>query len=191
MRGHVSPEEHATTRTPATDPNVDVGLSHGTGPSTNSEPRSFELSAQQEREPPRAKHQLCTHHDVRPKVDAERTQGITSVLQKQALVKERSRVLRAGNARTVLGLLALGGPDAASPTPGSWKDSTQDLEEGGGPSCAGAEKPAGWMGGRCFISSLFSSIRSKFFRPWALLIDLQNPTEQAMGTASPGGTWVY
>lgn len=38
MRGHISPEEHATTRTPATDPNVDVGLSHGTGPSTNSDP---------------------------------------------------------------------------------------------------------------------------------------------------------
>ena len=96
------------------------------GPSTDSEPRSFELSAQQEREPPQAKHQLCAHHDARPKVDAERTRGITSVLQKQALIKERSRVLWAGNARTVLGLLAPGGPNAASLTPGSWKDSTQE-----------------------------------------------------------------
>lgn len=45
--------------------------------------------------------------------------------------------------------------------------------------------------GRCFISSLFSSIRSKFFCPWALLIDLQNPTKQVIGTALLGGARVY
>lgn len=33
--------------------------------------------------------------------------------------------------------------------------------------------------------------QKQVFRPWALLIDVQNPSEQAMGTASPGGARVY
>lgn len=137
-----------------------------------------------------AEHQLCTHHDVRPKVDAERTPGIAYVLQKQALVKERSRVLRAGNPRTVLRLLAPGGPDTASLTQGSWKDSTQDPEDGGGPSPVGTEKPAGWMWGGASSRLHFPASEASFFHPRALLIDLQNPTEQAMGTASQGGAQI-
>ena len=109
-----------------------------------------------------AKHQLCAHRVVRPKVDAERTPGIASVLQKQAHVKERSRVLRAGNPRTALGLLAPGGPDAASLTPGSWKDSTQDPEDGGGPSRAGAEKPAGWTWGGASSRLRFPASEASF-----------------------------
>ena len=187
MRGHISPEEHATTRTPATDPNVDVGLSHGTGPSTNSDPGASSSRPNRRGNHPKPSISFAPITTSDQKwMQRELKASLLSYKNKPSLRREAESFGRETLEQSWGFWLWV-----APTTPGLWKDSTQDLEEGGGPSCAGAEKPAGWMGGRCFISSLFSSIRSKFFRPWALLIDLQNPTEQAMGTASPGGTWVY